>query len=89
MTALQACEVVPILQILIVIGIIRMLRRIVAVTVHSHALAASALHTPLNCHPTLTPVSLSAGFSSIALALVSITPRSLPTKTAGLVSYKH
>jgi hypothetical protein len=33
MTALQACEVVPILQILIVIGIIRMLRRIVAVTV--------------------------------------------------------
>jgi hypothetical protein len=56
---------------------------------HPHALAASALHTPLNCHPTLTPVSLSTGFSSTALALVSMTSRSLPTKTAGLVSYKH
>jgi hypothetical protein len=39
-------------------------------TVYSHALAASALHTPLDCHPTLNPVSLSRDFSSIALALV-------------------
>jgi hypothetical protein len=57
--------------------------------VHSHALAASALHTPLNCHPTPTPISLSASLSSIALALPSITSRCLPTKTARLVSYKH
>jgi hypothetical protein len=56
--------------------------------VHSYALAVSALHTPLDCHPTLTPVSLSAGFSLIALAFVSITSRPLPTETAGLVSYK-
>jgi hypothetical protein len=50
--------------------------------VHSYALAASALHTPLNCHPTLTgtPVSLSVGFSSIALVPLSMTPRSLPTR---------
>lgn len=49
-------------------------------TVHSYALAASALHAPLNCHPTLTPVSLSTGFSSIALALVSKMPRILPAE---------
>lgn len=41
--------------------------------IHSHALAVSALHTSLNCHPTRTPVSLSARFSLTALALVSIT----------------
>ena len=41
--------------------------------IYSHALAVSALHTPLDCHPTLTPVSLSADFSLITLALVSIT----------------
>jgi hypothetical protein len=58
-------------------------------SIHSHALAASALHTPLNCHPTPTPGSLSAGLSSTALALPSTTSRSLPTKTAGLVSFKH
>jgi hypothetical protein len=57
--------------------------------VHSHALAASALHTPLNCHPTPTPVSLNASLSSIALALPSTTSRCLTTETAGLVSYKH
>ncbi|OAG13217.1 hypothetical protein CC77DRAFT_724869 [Alternaria alternata] len=39
------------------------------IQLHSHALAASALHTPLNCHPTPTPVSLSARLSSTALAL--------------------
>jgi hypothetical protein len=35
------------------------------------------LRTPFSCHPTLTPVSLSAGFALTALALVSTTPRFL------------
>jgi hypothetical protein len=50
--------------------------------VHSHALAASALHTPLICRLALTPVSLSTGFSLIALVPLSMTPRSLPAGPA-------
>jgi hypothetical protein len=44
---------------------------------HSHALAASGLRTPLNSHPTLTLISLSAGFARTALAPVSMTSRFL------------
>jgi hypothetical protein len=33
------------------------------VLLHSHALAASGLRTPPNSHPTLTLISLSAGFA--------------------------
>ena len=58
---------------------------IVQASVHSHALAVSALPTPLNCHPTLTPVSLVVGFSSIALVFVSITPRPLRKENAGFL----
>jgi hypothetical protein len=52
--------------------------------IHSHALTVSALRTQLSCHPTLTPVSLNAGFSSIALALVSISLASCLRKPLGL-----
>jgi hypothetical protein len=48
-----------------------------SVVVHSHALAASGLRTPLNSHPTLTLISLSAGFARTALAPVSMTSRFL------------
>jgi hypothetical protein len=46
-------------------------------SVHSHAFAASALHLTLHYHPTLIPVSLSSGFTLIALVLMSMTPRCL------------
>jgi hypothetical protein len=53
--------------------------------IHSLALAASALHMPLSCYPTLTPVSLSRGFTITVLDPVSITPSSLSAKIARLI----
>jgi hypothetical protein len=53
--------------------------------IHSLALAASALHMPLSCYPTLTPVLLSRGFTITVLDPVSITPSSLSAKIARLI----
>jgi hypothetical protein len=47
----------------------------IQIVLHSYALAASGLRTPPNPHPTLTLISLSAGFALIALASVSIPPK--------------
>ena len=55
--------------------------------IHSHALAASALRTPLSCHPTLTPVSLVISLTLTVLALVSVAPCCLSAETAKLVIY--
>jgi hypothetical protein len=46
------------------------MRKKIGVCLHSYAVAASGLRTPLSCHPTLTYISPGAGFASTALASV-------------------